>query len=234
MTKMALITALVLVTIGLPACAATGSQMRGGPKIGFTMSTWWGDDVDAFGDSLALMMNATEGYSGWTFSSASRYGITIGGFARYDLSPRFSIQPEFLYSFKGTKYEGSGYYDSYPIDVTSTFKTNYLEVPVLGVLSTADARHGGFDLLLGPYLAVKVSSKLSTKVDAFGQSNEQENELEDVTAYDVGLILGAGFHTAVGFMMDARYGLGLVKVPDEGKGPDLKNQGFSLSAGLRF
>jgi hypothetical protein len=237
MTKMALITALLLVTIVMPAYTATKGQMGGGPRLGLTVCKWWGEDVDLLGDLLAFAMNDASG-SGWSFSSASRYGFCIGGFLRYDISPRVSIQPELLYSLRGMKYEGSGditYYDeTYPATATVTYKTDYLEIPVLVVLSTADARHTGVDILFGPHLAVKASSKVTSKAEILGQSDEYTSGLDYMRSFDLGLIIGAGFHMANGLVMDARYSLGLLTLFDEADSPDIKNQGFSLSAGLRF
>ncbi|MFZ1947657.1 MAG: porin family protein [bacterium] len=234
MTTKVLIAALLLVAIVMPAYAVPKSQTGGGPKVGLTVSKWSGDDVDEFGDLLAWGMNQQSGFEGWHFSSKYRYGLSIGGFIRHDVSPRFSIQPEFLYSFKGHKFDGGGYYEGYPVDMTMTYKTNYLEIPVLGILSTADARRNGLDLLLGPYLAVKVSSKLSVKAEVLGQSEEESTDLDYIKSFDLGLIVGAGFHLASGVIADARYGLGLVTVFDQEGSPEVKNRGFVVSAGFRF
>jgi len=238
MARKGLIIILLIVAMGVPVHALPRGQVGGRPKIGIkaglTISTWSGDDVARLAKTLGDGLNSEDGFTGWNFTSKSRYGFCMGAFIRYNVRPRFSIQPELLYSLKGIKYDGGGYFLGYPVNMDMTYRINYLEVPMLAVLSSGDQNSMGAELLFGPYLALKVSSKLKLHVEAAGESDDEEADLEDVKSGDFGVMIGVGFHVAAGIVMDARYGIGLMSVFEDTSLMDVANRGFSFSAGFCF
>lgn len=57
-------------------------------------------------------------------------GFNLGLFARLPITQTFAIQPELSYTTKGAELE----YNNAFVNGTSTFKLNYLELPVLLVI----------------------------------------------------------------------------------------------------
>ncbi|MBA7471675.1 hypothetical protein ES707_06984 [subsurface metagenome] len=158
----------------------------------------------------------------------SKIGICAGGFITCSLSDLFSIQPELLFTMKGSKAEESG--------MKVTMKLNYLEIPVLVKLSIPTPGTVKPSLFVGPSLAIKLSGK--AKVEYAGES--EEADIEDLKSTDFGLVFGGGVDFALGqgkLTVDARYTLGLTTTrepedPDEKI--DMKNGAISIMVGYSF
>ncbi|MFH1221271.1 MAG: outer membrane beta-barrel protein [Candidatus Eisenbacteria bacterium] len=146
-------TVLVLALSVVFASCTLGGNLRGvGPRVGLAISNWRGADADKMADLLEYGFGA-EGFT-CDFEKASRYGFSIGGFVCYDVTPIFAIQSEFHYVLKGIKYNGNCYYMGYPVSIDITLKTNYLEFPVLGVVTLGQPKRTNLSLMGGPYLGV--------------------------------------------------------------------------------
>ena len=133
-------------------------------------------------------------------------GFNVGLFAKLPITESFAIQPELLYTTKGAKLK----YNNAFVNGTSTFRLNYIEVPVLLVVNLTE----NFNIHAGPYFAYLVDGKATN--DAQGTLFDIENNLknEDFNKFDTGLSVGVGFDADnLGF--GVRYNYGLQKVGKE-------------------
>ena len=148
MTRVMVI-AVALVLLGSAAAgAAPTGEVRGGPRIGFSMANWYGSDSDKLAEVMSLALEY-EGFEACNFGKETRLGFAIGGFLRYDVNPMFALQPEITYALKGVKYSGGCYYEGYRVDIDYTIKTNYFEIPVLGVVKLGSPTQINLNLLFG-------------------------------------------------------------------------------------
>ena len=132
-----------------------------------------------------------------------RTGYHFGAFLQLPLSDGFAIQPEVLYSTKGTlaNYQN----DETGIGGEINFKVDYIDVPVLGVFKLGDLA----EIHLGPYFGFTSKTRIE-KTGLFGE-NEPEFDKDFVKSLDYGLVAGVGLN--FGFMnFGARYNYGLQKI----------------------
>ena len=133
-------------------------------------------------------------------------GFNVGVFAKLPITQTFAIQPELLYTTKGAQLE----YNNAFVNGTSTFKLNYLELPVLLVINLNE----NFTIHGGPYFAYLIDGKATN--DSSGTLFDVENNLdnEDFNKFDTGISVGIGYDTdKIGFGI--RYNYGLQKVGKE-------------------
>lgn len=133
-----------------------------------------------------------------------RVGFNIGVFSKIPVSKGVSLQPELLYTTKGSKLNynnfvlGSGEY---------RFNLNYLELPVLAVFNLSK----NFNLHLGGYAAYLTNTNITDLKD-----NGTINEIavlnaSDFNRWDAGLVGGLGFDIS-NVTIGARYNYGLVEI----------------------
>lgn len=140
-------------------------------------------------------------------------GLNLGLFVRMPVSPTVSIQPELLYSSKGSKLrydnflQGEGEY---------RFNFNYLELPVLGVFSIGE----NFNIQAGPYIAYLSSVNITDMEEDGSIQGIADLRESSFNRLDYGLAAGIGFDFN-GFIAGARYTYGLNEV---GKSNNLSGQ----------
>lgn len=133
-------------------------------------------------------------------------GFNLGVFARLPITQTFAIQPELLYTTKGAELQ----YNNAFVNGTSTFKLNYLELPVLLVINLSE----NFSIHGGPYVAYLIDGKATN--DAQGTLFDVESNLsnDDYNKFDSGVAIGIGYETSsIGF--GVRYSYGFQKVGKE-------------------
>lgn len=133
-------------------------------------------------------------------------GFNAGIFTKLAITESLAIQPELLYTTKGAELK----YNNAFVNGTSTFRLNYLELPVLLVINLTD----NFNLHAGPYFSYLLDGKVTN--DSQGTLFDIENNIknEDYNKFDTGLSVGVGFDTdQLGF--GVRYNYGLQKVGKE-------------------
>jgi outer membrane immunogenic protein len=189
--------ALVL-TASLIAWVATASAQDTpaiGVKVGVTITTLSFDDDGP--------------------ETSTRTGLVAGLFASVPVTARLAIQPEFLYSRKGTKLGNNA---------EATLTIDYFEIPVLADvrLTSGPAR---VSLVLGPSFGVRSRARLTVG----GESVDFADELERV---DVGLVAGLAV-TSGRFLIDGRYTHGLKGVASDDD-DRATNRALSLTLGWRF
>ncbi|KAF2081834.1 porin family protein [Flavobacterium sharifuzzamanii] len=175
-----------------------------GVKGGFNMSNLYGsgDDVD---DNNIL------------------YGFNAGVYATLPISDFVAIQPELLFTTKGSKLE----YNSAFASGDAKFRLNYIELPLLVRVNVTK----NFNIHAGGYASYLVSSKVSGNgtVDF-----DQNIDTDDLNKFDAGLSAGVGVDFNP-ISIGLRYNYGLTTVGKERTVagttytfPDAKNSNLSL------
>jgi len=190
----------------LLAMPAFAGDLQAGVKGGVNLATTRGDDALPEADS--------------------RLGMALGGYVSMPMTPMFSIQPEALFTMKGFET---------PDAPSSSFKINYVEIPVLAKLSLAPEAVAHPSVFVGPSLGLNVSSKVSTD----GQG--EDVDMKDMTkSTEFGLVMGGGLDMPIGPMgkqsigLDVRYNLGLNSIDESGSDANVKNGVLSILGTFRF
>jgi hypothetical protein len=162
--------------------------------------------------------------------SQSKYGFRIGGFINLSLSKRFSIQPEVYYSQKGEKIVINDFFKD-----TTTFKFDYLEIPLLFKFAFISSEKLISSIYLGPYVGFKLRGVSITS----HQKVEKTDKIEELSSTDYGLTVGGDLTFDLGkynLILDYHYSLGLQNITNEENGRNLKikNRVLSLGLGLSF
>ena len=159
-------------------------------------------------------------------------GFNVGIFSKIPVTPGFSIQPELLYSLKGSKtdyntsfVEGSGEY---------RFNLGYVELPILAVVNLTK----NFSIHLGGYGAYMTNANVKDVNNNGTVQSITDLNAEDFNRWDFGLAGGFAFDIE-NFTIGARYDYGLT---DIGKSNNLtgatlggaKNNGLSIYVGFGF
>ena len=172
------------------------AQINLGVKGGINLSHLWGAEeeggVDPYEHQVMLP------------------GAVAGVYAEIVAAPMFAIQPEVLFSMKGTKVSD---------DDESVLRANYLEIPLLLKLripvgpvtpSVYTGVAAGFLLGVGGY------EEFNGERHDF--TDEDKEEIKDMMkSFDLGLPMGVALDIDVGpisIVADVRYTLGLTIIPE--------------------
>ncbi len=136
-----------------------------------------------------------------------RFGFHGGAFVNLPLGEAFAIQPEVLFSTKGSTAKYNFDLLGENISGKSTFKLNYLDIPIMGVLNIGDAA----EIHFGPYIGILMSSSVSTEGD-FGDANTDLDK-DNFKKLDYGVAAGLAFNFDL-LQVGARYNYGLQKIGD--------------------
>lgn len=151
---------------------SNSSDINFGLKGGLNFTMIAGDDTEEFDGRMAFH---------------------AGVVAEFQISEKFSFQPELLYSSQGDKMTSEG------MDVD--FKLDYLNIPLLAKYYVAE----GFSLEAGPQFGFLLSSK----VEAGGVSIDIKDMMKGI---DFGVDFGVGYKLENGLNFAARYNLGLSNI----------------------
>jgi hypothetical protein len=113
-----------------------------------------------------------------------RFGYHGGVFYNIPLSPAFAIQPEVLFTTKGTRSE----FDISNFNGNTTLRLNYIDVPVLAVLEFGEK----FEIMAGPYLGFLVRANFQAEVD--NNSLAIDLKRDSFRAVDYGVAIGFGLN----------------------------------------
>lgn len=207
MKKIVLLTALLLVFTGVYA------QMSFGAKLGLNIANVSGDDVE---------------------DADAKIGFHVGGLMQYFLTDDILIQPELLFTQKGSQFEdsdkGDGWSEKY--EMKSTY--NYLEIPILAKYNF-DMDNIKLQPYLGPALGILMNAKYKVewKETFNGQSasGSSSGDIEDTEDIEFGLVFGLDAIISENFLVGLRYNLGLTDID---KDADVKNNVFMISLGYLF
>ncbi|HLT80558.1 MAG TPA: porin family protein [Cyclobacteriaceae bacterium] len=161
--------------------SSTAQDRRMGIKGGLNLSNLYVDDVD---------------------DENARVGFHVGVYGQIFSTETFAIQPELLYTTKGSENEWGGL-----IDQTVKFNLNYLELPVLAVFKLGDAA----EIHVGPYFSYLLGANIDTEGDLGGASEELDRD--NFKSFDFGLTGGVGLNFGA-VQIGARYNYGLSEIAD--------------------
>ena len=166
-------------------------------------------------------------HSGGNEFGETRTAFLVGGFARLRLSSIFGVEPEILYSRQGADAEEYG-----GIENRVTVKLDYLEIPVLAVISVpVRSSTVAPSLYAGPALAVRLSC---TAEEDPAEGDATEDCGDDLKSTDFGLVFGGDVEIRFGrysLLAGARYDFGLAGI-DESGDYDIKRRVASVILGL--
>jgi hypothetical protein len=146
----------------------------------------------------------------------SKIGFNVGAFVEIPAGEKFSVKPELVYSLQGAKFEETGEDDV-------KFNLSYINIPVLAKYNIAE----GFFAETGPQIGFLVSAKAK-------QGDADGVDIKDTfKGTDFSWALGLGYELPEGFGFNARYNLGLSKLPEDGDGK-VKNGVFQVGVFYKF
>lgn len=160
-----------------------------------------------------------------------KVGFNLGLFAKLPVTQGLSIQPEVLYSVKGSKL-------TYDLGVLGSneyrFNLNYVEVPVLAVINVAK----NFNLHAGAYAAYLAQANIKREEEDGPNDQIADLNEDNFNRFDYGLVGGLGIDISA-VTIGARYNYGLREV---GKADNFgsqalknsKNSAISLYIGFGF
>lgn len=175
-------------------------------------------------------LNFTNMYIDKVGDDKMKVGWHAGIFTKFPLGTGVSLQPELLYSNKGSKLNytdqliGAGEY---------RFNLNYLELPVLLTFNIAE----NFHINAGPYVGYLMKANV-TDINNDGTVDELlALDEESFKRWDFGAAAGLGFDIEK-FTIGARYNLGLTKINNSSIlsqfAPNSKNSALNFFIGFSF
>jgi hypothetical protein len=158
-------------------------------------------------------------------------GFNVGVFSKIPITRGFSIQPELLYSLKGSKTDYNNF-----VDGTGEYRFNlgYVELPLLAVVNLTK----NFSIHVGGYGAYLTNANIKDVNSNGNIQNITDLNANDFNRWDFGLAGGLGFDIE-NFTIGARYNYGLTDIGKSGNltGTALgnaKNNGLSVYVGFGF
>ena len=172
---------LTLLFLSGAVVSSTAQDRRMGIKGGLNLSNLYVDDVD---------------------DESARVGFHVGVYGQIISTETFAIQPELLYTTKGSESEWNGL-----IDQTVKFNLNYLELPVLAVFKRGESA----EIHIGPYFSYLLGANIDTEGDLGGTNEELDRD--NFKPFDFGLSGGFGLNFGA-VQIGARYNYGLSEIAD--------------------
>jgi len=210
MSVRAIVVTVCLVT--LLAGVAAAQSIGGGVKGGL---------------SLADVPNISDGVPAASAILELRIGYAVGGFVAIGLGNGFSIQPEALYTQKGTSITVSEGTASSEMKL----KADYVDVPILGRFTFGKGLRRY--VFAGPPLNFLISAK--AKSGFLGTASEIDVS-ETVESFEAALVLGGGIEIGP-LLVEARWSEGLTNIAVDGMtaaGTALKTRTLLVLGGIRF
>lgn len=149
----------------------------------------------AYGAKFGLSISELKGSDNL---KSLRSSFSVGLVSEYMINERYALQAEFLYSRQGSTNRGNeqGSYFEKRVDL------NYFNFPILGKYYIKKSL--AFEL--GPQLGYLMSANYESKQAGNSQRYSVEEDFEKL---DISLAAGISYKTDWGFLVGARYSLGL-------------------------
>ncbi len=187
-----------------------------------------------FGAKVGLNLADVYGFempSDFQYTKEVREGLVVGAYMTYDIMPLFSIQPEVLYSMKGTKFNVTS-----PVPADYLFSYNYIEVPVLLKLNLPIGTVAPFkvNVFAGPDFAFNVTAYEKVTDSVLPNNSTTFDEKFETSSFDFNLAVGAGTGLDVGpttLGLELRYTFGTHTLT-KGSGSGDRNGVFAVIASV--
>ena len=118
-------------------------------------------------------------------------------------------------------------------DFTMTFKTDYIQIPILAKFNLSTKNNVKPNIFIGPALGINLNAKYEMEVVGQTIEGDMKDFGMDIKSTDFGLVFGAGVNFGK-ISVDARYNLGLSDIPDTEEDVDIKNSVISIMLGYSF
>ncbi|MBX2941627.1 MAG: PorT family protein [Cyclobacteriaceae bacterium] len=168
-----------IAVIALSFSAAQAQEARMGVKGGLNISNLYVDNVN---------------------DENSRIGFNAGFYGQILSTEFFAIQPELLYTTKGSENEYDGF-----VNQNVKFNLNYLELPVLAVFKLGKVA----EIHAGAYGSYLLGANVSYEGDIINGGEDLDRD--NFKTYDYGLVGGFGLNFG-DVQIGTRYNYGLVKL----------------------
>jgi Outer membrane protein beta-barrel domain len=179
--KTKILGALVLLTLAAALDNDVMAQARAGIKGGLNVSNLYIDNVN---------------------DENARYGFNVGLYGQILSTDAFAIQPELLFSTKGSRAFYGGV-----VEQEVKYNLNYLDLPVLAVFKLGPSA----EIHVGPYASYLLNANVSYSGDIANGSDEVDKD--NLKSFDYGLVGGFGLNFGA-IQVGARYNYGLAKIAD--------------------
>ncbi len=193
----------IMMILGLGATTLNAQNISGGIKAEANLSNFILTDMDNMKSKMGI-------------------GASLGGFAKFDLTENFAIQPELLFHFQTSKMENK---------ITGNdrdYQYFGMEIPVYAMGQWKNSSDGRFYAGVGPYVGVGFDARNTDPTYKL----YKENELQ---AWDFGFGAQVGYEFANGIQINAGYKIGVIDALDAGKDDaTMLPQRISLGVGFRF
>jgi hypothetical protein len=200
---------LFLASVLLPP-APVSAQIGVGIGAGLSAGTWGGSDADDF--------------SGAGVDKSTRKGLRVAGFVAIPVANRLSIVPGASFVQKGVVFSEAG--------DELTFKTDYVEIPVLLSVALAGADSPvGFSLYGGPTAAFEAGCDVEGSSEGVTASvNCDSLGLDERQSFDLGAMAGASVSfpvsDALSILLSGGANFGLRTLDTSTDPDDIKNRSY--------
>jgi hypothetical protein len=199
--------------LAVAPAAASAQAVEWGGKAGLNRATWGGSGI---------------------VTAEARLGLIAGAFASIYFHPLFAVQPEVLYSMKGSAFEGGG--------ERLTMEQDFLEIPILAKLGIPLEGGGSLrpSVFAGPALGfeLKCDAVLDSESPMTRPCEDPELAGIPTTDWDLGLLFGLEARFALRSLnvgIEARYNVGFTNIDDrEDSITEFKTRTFSFMGSLAF
>lgn len=176
---------IVTALIALPSLFVHAQHVSGGFKGGLTMSNLYIDKNEVDDEN-------------------ARFGFHAGLFSQIMLSEHFGIQPEILFTTKGTEATYDGL-----INQTVDFRMNYLDLPVMAVVRPIEL----LEIYAGPYVGLLINTNVKYSGTFEGEETLDRDNFNTLDyGFTGGMALNFGSVTT-----GIRYSLGLQKLANSNR-----------------
>jgi len=200
----------VVCVLGLGIMQTSAQGLLGGIKVDANMSNFILSDMNGMKSKMG-------------------FGVTAGGYTKFEFGENFALQPEILLHFKNSKME-----------VKSTgnetdFQYFGVELPVYAV-GQFNLGSGKAFIGAGPYLGLGIDARYKAKgmddVKLYKEYNGQKSEMQ---RWDVGAGAMLGYELSNRMQVTATYKIGFIDALNANKdNASMLNQTISLGLGYRF
>ena len=156
--------------------------------------------------------------------SSYKPGFALGGFIGFGLTDIVTVQPEVMFTQKGTKFTDEAFNE------VITTRLDYVEIPLLIVFDIPVSGSVQPFLYAGPTFAFNTLAEVTIES---GGSKETVNVKDSAKTTDLGIAFGGGVRVS-DFGIEARYTAGLSNIAEADVGEKLKTRTFTILAFYSF
>ncbi len=182
-----------------------------------------GDTAFSFGAKGGISFNHFLGDFPIELDPLLYTGFTVGILGNYKINNNFSIQPEILYSKKGSNFKEFEYsldvLDLTKLNLDMYVQTTWIEIPILAMYHI----NNNFTIFGGPYLGIYLDGKLVAEpsigieptIGILGVSIDYEIEQENLRLPDYGIVIGGAYSISDNLTIQGRWELGIQNLADD-------------------